>query len=231
MANRKVEADVRTARAMGGVIFFQEIGEQEDVEAIRSQLGPGYAVLHTRPACSTPIAFNTKYWEIAPQEMLPEGIENQGIAEMHKGAAWASPTRRVVWVVLKRRNKTGRGRKLRLACFMNTHFVSGAWNRKPKRRKAWRKVQWEIHWAKMQALVCSFYNAGITVIFGGDFNRLAVKPFHPAQRWLVNGGIDKIGVLEAPGGVRVDFVSSDRRDLNSDHDARSAQLRLRVKGR
>lgn len=209
-----VRADVAKIRRVCGVAMFQEIGEESDKRDVEHSLGRAWE-LANRPL-DIPIAFKKRIWEVV----------EIGFQKMHGGKEKTSPSRFVTWVVLKRRSR--RVRKARLICFMNTHFVSGAWNLKPKRNKAWRRRMWRVHWRKMRELVLDFYNRGITVVFAGDFNRRFVRKFHKAQVWISKRGIDKIGLLVARGGTRVRVAGARRVRLHSDHDARVAHIFLRA---
>lgn len=208
MLRKKVKADAETVSRLAGVLLFQEIGEREDHVDVKAAIGTAFTYVHDD--VEIPIAFKKDYWTL---------IDSDSVL-MHHGKRMTSPDRYVSWVLLERRSTK------RLVCVMNTHFVSGAWNGNPKLNKVWRRERWLEHWKKMQAIVNYFHSQGVTVIFGGDFNRLRVARFHPDQRWAVNHGIDKIGIVQAPGGARAKPVSSFRHALNSDHDAHVASIEL-----
>jgi hypothetical protein len=210
MLRQKVKADAKIVSRLGGVLLFQEIGEREDHVDVKAAIGTAFTYVHEDIAI--PIAFKKSSWVLLDSDSVL----------MHKGKRMTSPNRYVSWVLLERRSNK------QLVCIMNTHFVSGAWNGAPKLNKAWRRERWQEHWKKMSAIVGYFHSQGVTVIFGGDFNRVKVGKFHKDQRWVVNGGIDKIGILEAHGGVRVNIIDSYRHALNSDHDAHGANLELRT---
>ncbi len=206
MLRKKVKADAKTVSRLGGVLLFQEIGEAEDHADVKAALGPGFGYVHDN--VEIPIAYRKSSWVLLDSDCVL----------MHKGKRMTSPNRYVSWVLLERRSNK------QLVCIMNTHFVSGAWNGTPKLNKSWRRARWQEHWKKMSAIVGYFHSQGVTVIFGGDFNRLKVDRFHKSQRWVVNNGIDKIGILE--GAVKVHIEHQSRHALNSDHDARVASLEL-----
>ncbi len=209
MLRKKVRADASTVSKLGGVLLFQEIGEKEDHQDVKAAIGTAFTYVHDNVAI--PIAFKKSSWILLDSDSVL----------MHRGKKMTSPNRYVTWVLLERRSTK------QLVCVINTHFVSGAWNGTPKLNKAWRRERWLEHWKKMQAIVNYFHSQGVTVIFGGDFNRVKVEKFHKDQRWVVNGGIDKIGILEAKCGVRVNIIDSYRHSLNSDHDAHAGNLELR----
>jgi hypothetical protein len=216
LARTKVRGDASAVGRMGGVALFQEIAEAEDHEDLTDGLGKPWTVIHRHVA--VPVAYRRHRWEVATK--LPNGVKSTGAIRTHNGRRRASPPRYVTWVVLRRKDRPDHPP----VAFVNTHFVSGAWNRKPKLHKSWRKEMWNQHWKKMQEILLRFYAAGITVVFAGDFNKVKVPRFHEGQRWFINGGIDKMGCLEAPSGARIALREVDRKDLNSDHDARIARV-------
>ncbi|AVD99293.1 phosphoesterase [Streptomyces phage BillNye] len=208
MLRKKVKADAATVSGLGGVLLFQEIGEPEDHTDVKAAIGTAFTYVHDN--VEIPIAFRKSSWNLLDSDVVL----------MHKGKRMTSPNRYLSWVLLERRSNK------QLVCIMNTHFVSGAWNGTPKLNKAWRRERWLEHWKKMSSVVNYFHSQGVTVIFGGDFNRLRVGRFHQDQRWAVNRGIDKIGVLEGHGGVRVKLLGQSHHPLNSDHDAHVASIEL-----
>lgn len=189
------------------VVFWQEIVEGEDHRDIQDVMGRGWSWVQVDYAI--PISYKKKQWHLV----------ETGHELMHHGLERTSPNRLVTWVVLRKVKRFGSAGSRKVVCFMNTHFVSGAWNHKEKRNKEWRQQRWVEHWVKMRDLVWGFIERGITVIFGGDWNRAIVRKFHARQRWLVSHGIDKIGVIEAPGGCRVREVRDGTVPTASDHDA------------
>lgn len=206
-------AKVRSAAAetatLGGVALFQEIGEAEDHVDLHRAMGTGWTWANEHLAI--PLAFKTKFWQI---------IE-VGFEKMHEGLAGTSPARYIAWAVVKRKRRLARmAKKEKLLAVLNTHFVSGAWSTRYKLNKEWRKENWNVHYYKMKAKIIDFLGRGISVLFGGDFNRLTVAKFVYTQKWLVQHGIDKIGFIKAAGGLSVTKVwKSGHTDTTSDHDA------------
>ena len=119
-----------------------------------------------------------------------------------------------MWVVARHR-ATGR-----VAVFVNTHYVSGAWNNKPKPHKEWRKAAWLDHWQALRDLAPKLAIRG-PVIFVGDFNRTDVTDWHPQLRWVDDRGIDKIAAVNARP-----LRAPRRLPTRSDHDARVGVLTL-----
>ena len=212
----KVRAAAAATARLGGIALFQEIGEREDHIDIKKAMGPGWTWRNDHLAI--PIAVKTRYWQV-----LEEGFQL-----MHMGLAGASPNRYISWVVVKRRNRLARMlKKAKSLAIINTHFVSGAWNAKAKSNKQWRQQRWGEHYMLMRTKILEFIERGISVLFGGDFNRDHVRPFLTDQRWVAQHGIDKIGFIEAPGGLRLTrVVGTGHTDTTSDHDALWADVTL-----
>jgi len=198
MLRKKVKADAKTASRYGGVIFFQEIAEAEDHADVKAAIGDEFGYAHSGVAI--PIAYRRDQWTLV----------DHGRIMTHGGKRLVSPNRYVTWVLLQSRD----GKQV---CFMNTHFVSGAWNAKRKLSKEWRQQMWQEHWLKMRGLIKTFADQNVTVIFGGDFNRYRVARLHPRARWAFDSGIDKVGYVQ--GAVKVYYEGHHSVELNSDHDA------------
>lgn len=225
---RKSRRAMKATSKLGGAILWQEIKDPVDVANLHDILPPRYW-LHFFENLEIPMSFKRKYWRPAVAAELPPGTPLSGFDLMHHGRALTSPNRYVAWVVMAKKNRSNRAKRAKIICFMNSHFVSGAWNKRLKLHKKWRKEAWNQHWGRMKELVLFFYHNGITVIFGGDFNRRDVEKFHERQRWLVQHGIDKIGVLVSRrGGTRVSAVESGHEKTASDHDAVWAKLDMRL---
>lgn len=144
----------------------------------------------------------------------------------HSGRARTSPARYLVWVILEER-ATG----LRFVV-VNTHMVSGAWNRKRKRHKAWRRQAWVDHWEAQDETVEELHATGLPVFAVGDLNRIKVRKFVAAQVEYVHG-IDHLAMI--PGtSARVRRVGrpvrlesrEDGGPLWTDHAARGQEVRL-----
>lgn len=122
----------------------------------------------------------------------------QGYKKAHNGKKKVSPNRYFAWAVVKINNKN--------VVFMNTHMVSGAWNKKKKRAKLWRKRMWNRHYRMMKKQIAAFNKQGMDVILTGDFNRVKVAKFSSTQTNLQIHGIDKIILIPAKGGAKVHRV-------------------------
>ena len=182
----QVEHDTKVVAKLGGLIGWQEIGEKADHAAV-GKACPPKAWDQEHKTLAVPISTKKRYWTVV----------DRGRVKTHNGLAGVSPTRYVTWVVLQDRKK----KKFAL---VNTHYVSGAWNSKPKKQKKWRQDQWRKHWKKQQEVIADLLSADISVLGTGDFNRVKVAKFFPQQVWLVGGssGIDKLYYINAEHGVR-----------------------------
>lgn len=210
MAPDKVIGDCKkVAHARPDAVFWQEIGERRDHAAIDIAF-PESRFYHLFPYTAVPITLSRRKWKVL----------DLGYVQTHPGKADTSPDRHVVWAHVRRRGI----RRNQNLVLMNTHYVSGAWNDKPKPNKAWRQQMWELHYDVMKGLIVSFHNEGTTVIAGGDFNRAKVDRFDPIQKNLGGTGIDKVFVI--PYGLRVRRRRFFHVNLHSDHHAQVIDVRL-----
>lgn len=207
------EAAAQTSQ-LCDVAFLQEIGEREDHIDVEAGFGPGWAWVGR--GLAIPIAFQRKRWYLV----------DSGHELMHHGRANISPARYVNWAVLRSKNRFGRRGKP--VCFMNTHFVSGAWVDKHTLDQDWRQEQWQIHYNAMRRVAMDFVKDGITVVFGGDLNRMKVAKFHSTQRWICDEHIDKLAVISAPRGASVALVTHGRKDVTHVHDHKAVWAELRI---
>lgn len=187
LAPAQVQHDTKVVAKLGGLIGWQEIGEVADHKAV-DQACPPKNWYHEFRSLAVPVSVKKRYWTVV----------GSGSVKTHNGKAGVSPTRYVVWVVLRRK---GKAQKIAV---VNTHYVSGAWNSKPKAAKQWRQDMWKIHWKKQQEIIADLLSQNISVLGTGDFNRVKVDKFFAQQVWLVGGtsGIDKVYYINAEHGVR-----------------------------
>ena len=209
MPQRKVRLDVKTAKSRSGIVGWQEIGSDRYKRAVKGIYGDDWETCQL--SVPIPISVRSSNFKIL----------KSGYQLTHHGKALATPNRYVSWAFVQ-----GRDNPFKFIV-MNTHYVSGAWNNKPKPYKAWRKRVWEVHWKVQYDLVRGFHNAGYSILGTGDFNRVEVKRFHPDQVWLTKGGIDKLWFLEGKHGPQFKQVGDlIRTDMNSDHALKTARVRL-----
>lgn len=158
MPQDKVVHDVRRAAKAGDIIGWQEIAPERYRDAIRDL--PGFD--HFMPkGLQTPISWKSKDWKLL----------DSGVKQMHEGEAGISPHRAVAWVKLKNK-ETGE-----TIVHMNTHLVSGAWNKEHTASDPWRQKMWNRHMERMGNLVEHFEKKGFPVTITGDFNRNHFKVF------------------------------------------------------
>jgi hypothetical protein len=205
MVQRRVVHDVRRAVAIAAVVLWQEIGPTRYKNALRALAG---LWRHAHLRLAIPIS-----WDAEEFERLGSGHQRT-----HRGRATASPARYLSWVILRHR-ETGAE-----VVFLNTHFVSGAWNDKRKTFKAWRRRMWLRHYAALEAKVAQFHDQGYTVVGGGDFNRRNVERFHADLEWMSAGGIDYLFVVPGPHDKTNVQGFQVVRNFESDHNARVAAL-------
>ncbi len=158
MPQDQVVHDVRRAARTGGIIGWQEIAPQRYRDAIAAL--PGFN--HFMPkGLQAPISWKSKDWK-----RLDSGVEL-----MHLGKPGISPHRSVAWVKLKNK-ETGE-----TIIHMNTHLVSGAWNKAHTASDPWRKKMWHQHINRMESLIARFEKKGHPVTITGDFNRNHFRVF------------------------------------------------------
>lgn len=210
MSQKKVVLDVKTVKSRSTVVGWQEISNARYKKAVREVYGADWETCQL--GVSIPISVRASAFKIL----------KSGHQLAHHGKALASPNRYIAWAYLADRNDA-----LCKFVLMNTHYVSGAWNNKPKPHKKWRQRMWHVHYAQQKQLVLDAHRAGFTVVGTGDFNRVDVKKFHPDQHWLENGGIDKLWYLEGAHGPKIKVVSAAlSTNLCSDHHLKTSRLQL-----
>lgn len=179
-------------------VGWQEVNTDRQRQVLRATMGPAYSHRHADLAVPISVAQD---WRVL----------REGRRKTHDGVRFVTPARWVVWVVA--RNGAGE-----TVAFVNTHFVSGAWNNKPKYRKALRRALWVEHWQVLRDVTARLAQQWPCVIVG-DLNRVDVRPWHPDLTWADNRGIDKVAVV----GLQVDTRA--RILTRSDHDARVVDLK------
>lgn len=209
MSRAHVRHDLARAEPMAGVHFWQEIQPKYYNEVLKALDPRKWA--HAHVPLEIPISWNNNFKEFT-----------RGHIMTHHGRAHTSPNRYISWVGLEFNGHQ--------AIFMNTHYVSGAWNRKHKLHKQWRKDMWEQHYRIQKNLVCGFVRDGFTVVGGGDFNRSHVEKFHADQHWVTPGpSIDKLFVVEGNGGPSL--IRESLRTVShgwfTDHPAKIGHIALK----
>jgi hypothetical protein len=194
-----------TFTRFAGVIGWQEVNDPPDRVKMRRQLGPDYRhyVPPAGPAKAVPISWRRGGFI----------LRDSGSVRTHGGEAKVTPARYVNWVVLQRR-----GTKKRFA-FVNTHFISGAWNKHPNRQARWRT-----HAGVLRDVVRRLRGRGLRVFVVGDFNRRSSIPL-PDQAYVpVKGSravpLDQVYVTRGTSHSRAQRLPRN----GSDHHAYRATV-------
>ena len=212
MPRDKVVADVDKAAGLGAdVLMWQEIQPDYYKDAVRAEKlnDPKRGEWRTFQL-DLAVPISVRLGGDSPWEYVSDGRKL-----MHGGREKVSPNRYISWVVLKDRSS---GRK---TVFMNTHMVSGAWNGKENTADPWRKEMWQQHRTEQTRVIDDFNAKGMSVVYGGDFNRQNVAPFSARDKQVVDTGIDHLGVVLAPGDT-LPAVQKKQSvgGFNSDHPAK-----------
>jgi len=226
MSREHVRADAATCAAHCDVIVWQEIEETEDDEDIDASLPPAEWD-HTYRSLEVPLSVRLSLFQRTPKSQLPAGIlHNAGHLQISKGRAHVSPSRDLSWGIY-----SARGLDLPPVVFMDSHWVSGAWTHAGQLGDSdgWRLATWQENFDATKAQIEAFNAAGLTVVFGADTNTPAehLPAFTADQITAVSdSGYDKIIVCPAVGGAVVEVLETGRFPLFSDHDLRTAKLRI-----
>lgn len=139
-----------TVNAFADVIGWQELDRPVGWAAARNLAGYRSYLPAADPGKEDAISWNdTKFELVGGHSRLT-----------HHGQAKVTPNRYVNWVVLRHRNSG-----LTVA-FVNTHFISGAWNKHPNRQQ-----RWLLHQRVLQEVVADLHQRGLPVVVVGDMNR------------------------------------------------------------
>lgn len=156
-----------TFHNLAGVIGWQEVDSTAARDKMRRQLGSEYAHYFPSeiPARAVPIS-----WRVSRFRLL-----NVGFQRTHDGEAGVTPARYIVWVSLEVR-ETGKR-----FIFINTHFISGAWNAHPERQARWLK-----HYQILYNKVARFrqYHPEKPIFVVGDFNRRKAMAMPSPIKWV-----------------------------------------------
>lgn len=209
MAPGRVRQDAATIAPLVGMFWGQEIQPGEDTPVLVEEFGPRFGVRHAD--LEIPIFYRKPIF----------AVHAEGRLRAHEGREDVSPDRWSSWIIAALRRRP----ELDPIVYMNTHFVSRQ-NDLDDDVRNWARRNWEDHHELMSAKIHEFVDRGLTVVFGGDLNRGEVPDFHPKQRWIINVGVDKLGVVTPRYGTKVDCLGVDVVDLNSDHNLKVARLRL-----
>lgn len=211
MRQSRVEHDVAKVKKRASVVLWQEINPGRYKHAVR-YVGDGHwTTVHLGTA--NPISFDAEHFELL----------DQGVKLAHRGKAFASPKREITWVWLRRKS-TGHE-----FVVLNTHFVSGAWNTKPKLHKAWRQRVWKVHFRVLRKMIRDFHEDGLTVFAGGDWNRTGMQHHFDEMTFLAAHGIIYLGYLEGFTGPKVQELATESiKMVFTDHPPQAASVALRT---
>lgn len=150
-----------------GVIGWQEVNDPADRDKMRARLGSGYAhyLPPDGPAKAVPIS-----WRVPRFTLV-----RSGSIRTHDGEAGVTPARYVNWVILRINGTDKR------FIAVNTHFISGAWNRHPERQARWLR-HYDILHDKVAQLRRN--HPGKPIFVFGDFNRAKAMPMPSPVRYV-----------------------------------------------
>ncbi len=195
------------------VIGWQEVDSPSARIKMRHQLGPAYRhyLPAAEPAQSIPISWRNDMFM----------LRSASCVKTHDGRARVSPNRYISIVRLQHR---GTGRQF---LFVNTHFISGAFDRKSSYTE-WRRARWYEHLRKLNAVLWSLRrnHPGMPIFLVGDFNRGSYPSFSAQRVYPIRSGgatpIDKIYAGRPGYGGALQRLSR----MGSDHSRWRAQVRI-----
>lgn len=212
----QVRESARVCGQRADLIGFQEIAEKADHMDVRIGLGGDFRAAPVTNHTEDPIHYRSTAMELIPAGEVPGGFLPSGAQLAHHGMAHVSPDRYTTWAMLR-----AVGDHAIQFAFVNLHTVSKPFDTKATHHR-WREEMWHVHYSKWAAMVNGFNDAGLTVLFGGDFNSTVVRKSDVDARWFWQSGIDKIGVLPGKTPVRLEGIRSW--DTPSDHNLRVAKV-------
>ena len=208
---KNVNACGQVANEYTDMCVFQEVYD-EDLIPLQNGLGRRWTVVDTSNECK--IGFDHTFARQCDQAELPPGFTPTGTHQLSPGdSSIPNPPRFYSWwffTILARPN-------MNPVCLISSHFTNGAFNNRHPETRDIRLERWNNEYAGLNDFVKSLTDAGITAIFGGDYNNTGFDPFGDPGRWLVtNPPYDAIGTRE--GNVDVTYVSKAVHGNASDHD-------------
>lgn len=208
MAKPKVRAD---AKKMGQVCTIwggQEIEPGEDYSVVLDGLGNNWRGLFGDR--TTPIFFRSDKWK--PEDLHQIFLPRGNLPLTSKSASITS-------AYFKSVDRPDVG-----IAVVNCHLITHGPAQKDRRT---RRELWGQEYRKFQAVVNYHLQKGRSVAFVGDFNSTIVAPPVRGARWVMNGGIDKIGFVNSPRGVILrPRGGGEIHALNSDHNGRTISLQV-----
>lgn len=212
--------DVRTCGSIANqhtdLCVFQEINPNEDLTPLRDGLGDNWSLINT--GIEDVIGYDHTFARLCDQSELPDWLDPTGHFRLSVGDSdIPNPSRYYSWgcfTVIQRPHQHP-------WVLLDAHFTNGGWADPPKNMQHVRRQRWYNERDGVEAFVQKVHDAGLTIIFGGDWNRSPFDPFG-GGRWLVQNGIDKIGCREA--NVNVTWQDKSVVKNPSDHDLLVTQV-------
>lgn len=203
MTIEKVREDINRAAGEGYIVFGQEISPKDYKRAWNNIMAHAGRSTFFRLR-ATPISLLESVWHVDRQEAVL----------VHKARAFVTPARYVV-VLRCTHRKTG----LKVS-FINVHFISEVFQRKPGSFPKWRRQMWDKYWAALQQQAREEYRAGYNVVIAGDLNNKFPPPLNVGDSITVSAhGVDRIYAISRPA-YKVKLNTEKvilARNLNTDH--------------
>lgn len=210
------------------IAMYQEIREDQDVEDVRSGLGPDWRLVNV--SSFNPIGFDSRQFRLTPERELPPGFHNRGVIKLHDGNPKVpTKSREATWVILSAVERPN----LRPFIVSNAHLINNAWNNQEKRPliKALRKELWIEGIDEWQWHINNFRRHGYTTIWGGDLNCIHAPNFNAKQVPVARHRVDQIFIARGRGPKAINYkVYGDRKiiDTPSDHKLLVGHVKLIV---
>ena len=192
-----------TFKPFSDLIGWQEVDTPSASSRLhRAMRNAGWGTFGLAHEC--PISFRTRDWHLGRWD----------VEKVHHGKARVSPSRFITWGSLTHKRTDEQVRAI------NTHMVSGAFNRNTNERaEEWRDEMWQKHYNRLQEM-CRLW-AGETVVLVGDLNRQRGFSFYGLER-ADKGSVDHLWVDATAEVIDHDQLSR----FGSDHPAERAKVRV-----
>ena len=192
-----------TFHNFAGVIGWQEVDSAAARDKMRRQLGDEYQHYFPEPGPAKAIPIS---WRKSRFELVKAGYK-----KTHDGEAKVTPARYITWVILKVKPT---GKKF---IFINTHFISGAWNKHPERQARWLR-HYEILYNRVATFRKNHPNKPIFLV--GDFNRKKAMSFPSPVKYVPVEGVSGVPIDQIYCSSTVDHSKVKRlKKWGSDHFA------------
>lgn len=221
-----------TPRAFPGVVATarQELNTAAARDKVRKALpdhdhyvpSPTWAkrLMISWPTTAATVVPTSQWAHLIPADIKPTAVDEHGVCwKAHGGLEKISPARGTIGAMLQVAD-------IDLGVLvLDSHFVSGAWSRKLRARRPWRRRKWRKHYAMLRQITEALDAAGFLVVHAGDVNRREVLDL-PGLRHA-NGnpapGYDQIHASTDLDPRRFRRAAGDDK-LGSDHYPREATI-------